>query len=176
MILKCLCNNCPGHIEFDEKDAGQTVVCPHCGLETLLFIPQKAPQTNATQPVTGPFMPIPPVQPAPERQPIHSASLNKCPSCNSDVSVHAAACPKCGHQFKYAGGINLKDPVHVIGLGICALIIIGVIYYILSIARGESAAKAQEEAQTAASKQMMDETHKARKAVEELDEALQTNR
>ena len=36
-------------------------------------------------------------QPAPARPP---ASLAKCPSCNSDVSVHAAACPKCGHQFK----------------------------------------------------------------------------
>jgi hypothetical protein len=32
------------------------------------------------------------------------------------VSSEAAACPQCGHQFKAAGGINLKDPIHVIGI------------------------------------------------------------
>jgi DNA-directed RNA polymerase subunit RPC12/RpoP len=48
MFLKCVCNNCPGHIEFDEKDAGRTVACPHCGVETLLFVPT----TNAPSPVT----------------------------------------------------------------------------------------------------------------------------
>jgi len=60
-------------------------------------------------------------------------ALTKCPSCRSDVSTEAAACPKCGHQFKYAGGINLKDPVHVIGLIITALLAVGVVWYILAI-------------------------------------------
>jgi hypothetical protein len=39
MIAKCVCNQCPGHLEFDAKDAGQTITCPHCGAETVLFIP-----------------------------------------------------------------------------------------------------------------------------------------
>lgn len=51
MFVKCVCNNCPGHIEFDESSAGQTVTCPHCGVETVLFIPsgaqcQSAPDRN----------------------------------------------------------------------------------------------------------------------------------
>jgi membrane protein YdbS with pleckstrin-like domain/DNA-directed RNA polymerase subunit RPC12/RpoP len=43
MTAKCVCNNCPGHIEFDESSAGQTVVCPHCGIETMLYVPQGKP-------------------------------------------------------------------------------------------------------------------------------------
>jgi len=35
----CPCNNCSGHIEFPLGGMGQTIVCPHCGLETLLFKP-----------------------------------------------------------------------------------------------------------------------------------------
>jgi membrane-anchored glycerophosphoryl diester phosphodiesterase (GDPDase) len=77
-------------------------------------------------------------------------------------------CPKCGHRFKYAGGVNLKDPVHVIGLGICAIIIISVIYYILSLASGESAIKAQEHEIT---KSADESVRSMRKSVEALDEA-----
>lgn len=40
MFAKCICNNCPGHIEFDAKDVGRTVVCPHCGVETVLYVAQ----------------------------------------------------------------------------------------------------------------------------------------
>lgn len=39
-----------------------------------------------------------------------------CPTCKGEVSTEAAACPKCGHAFKSPGGLNLRDPVHVIGL------------------------------------------------------------
>ncbi len=57
--------------------------------------------------------------------------LTKCPSCSSEVSTKAASCPKCGHQFKFSGGVNLKDPVHVIGLWICGLIILYAIFCII---------------------------------------------
>ena len=50
--------------------------------------------------------------------------LTKCPSCQADVSTKAVACPKCGHQFKYAGRINLKDPVHIVGVIIALAILI----------------------------------------------------
>jgi uncharacterized membrane protein YdbT with pleckstrin-like domain len=43
MTAKCVCNNCPGHIEFDESSAGQTVACPHCGIETVLYVTQGKP-------------------------------------------------------------------------------------------------------------------------------------
>ena len=35
----CPCNLCNGHIEFPESGAGQTVTCPFCKMETVLFIP-----------------------------------------------------------------------------------------------------------------------------------------
>lgn len=39
-FVKCVCQNCPGHIEFDDTRAGEFVTCPHCGLETRLYRPQ----------------------------------------------------------------------------------------------------------------------------------------
>ena len=44
MIVKCVCNNCPGQIEFEASELveeNSIVQCPHCGLDTKLFIPQK---------------------------------------------------------------------------------------------------------------------------------------
>jgi hypothetical protein len=37
---KCTCNNCSGHIGFEPSQAGTTVTCPHCQMETKLYIPQ----------------------------------------------------------------------------------------------------------------------------------------
>ena len=36
------CNNCSGHVEFPAEGVGQTIACPHCGLDTLLFRPAVA--------------------------------------------------------------------------------------------------------------------------------------
>jgi hypothetical protein len=41
-FMRCPCNNCSGHIEFPSDGLGQTVTCPHCGMETLLFKPSVA--------------------------------------------------------------------------------------------------------------------------------------
>jgi Protein of unknown function (DUF4236) len=38
-FLKCPCNNCDVLIEFPARGVGQTVICPHCKLETVLFKP-----------------------------------------------------------------------------------------------------------------------------------------
>ena len=38
-FAKCICQNCPGHIEFDVLHAGATITCPHCGFDTRLYIP-----------------------------------------------------------------------------------------------------------------------------------------
>jgi hypothetical protein len=54
MIVKALCQNCNGSIEFD--DAGfspeLTVECPHCKVETVLSIlaPKPEPKSTATSP------------------------------------------------------------------------------------------------------------------------------
>lgn len=58
--------------------------------------------------------------------------LVKCPACGKSVSPNAPACLGCGEPIKSSvekasGAINLKDPVHVIGLilvGIFILVII----------------------------------------------------
>jgi hypothetical protein len=39
---KCSCQYCNGHIAFPKEMAGQSINCPHCQLETLLFIPPAA--------------------------------------------------------------------------------------------------------------------------------------
>ncbi len=57
--------------------------------------------------------------------------LTACPSCEGQVSVHAALCPKCGHQFKTPGSLNLQDPVHLMGLVIIALSVVGGAVYLL---------------------------------------------
>ena len=46
---KCSCQFCNEHITFPMEMAGQMTVCPHCGLETKLFIPNV--------PVTSPPVP-----------------------------------------------------------------------------------------------------------------------
>ena len=35
--IKCSCSICGGLIEFPARGVGQTIACPHCGLETVLF-------------------------------------------------------------------------------------------------------------------------------------------
>jgi DNA-directed RNA polymerase subunit RPC12/RpoP len=56
-LAKCPCNNCSGNIEFESDYAGQTVPCPHCGLDTVLFL--------ARIPLLQPV--IPPSSPKPEK-------------------------------------------------------------------------------------------------------------
>jgi DNA-directed RNA polymerase subunit RPC12/RpoP len=39
MLVKCICTNCAGHLEFEEENAGEKIKCPHCAFETVLFLP-----------------------------------------------------------------------------------------------------------------------------------------
>jgi hypothetical protein len=40
MLIKCICTNCAGHLEFEEENAGETVECPHCHFDTVLYLPE----------------------------------------------------------------------------------------------------------------------------------------
>jgi hypothetical protein len=40
MVIVCTCNHCSERLEFDAENTGETIPCPHCGLETILFIPE----------------------------------------------------------------------------------------------------------------------------------------
>ena len=65
--------------------------------------------------------------------------LIKCPACQAEISPNAPACPKCGEPIKSSvekaqgGAINMKDPVHLVGIVLVIIIVIGVI---ISVAKG----------------------------------------
>ena len=47
----CSCTNCSGRLRFDTSRAGETIQCPHCGMETALLIsPSAAFQDSAPPP------------------------------------------------------------------------------------------------------------------------------
>jgi uncharacterized paraquat-inducible protein A len=79
----CHCNLCNQELEFDAKDAGATIACPHCGMETILYVVPAA--------VTPPL-------PSPSPKPAPKALLN-CPACSGSVSPKAAVCPYCGEPL-----------------------------------------------------------------------------
>src|SRR5438128_12132952 len=96
MLVKCLCNNCSGHLEFESSDAGQHVECPHCAMETILYVPQSpiSPQEQSE--------PEPPPQAVPPAAPLVQATnpnLRRCADCGKDVSIRAEFCPHCGATF-----------------------------------------------------------------------------
>ena len=57
---KCNCQHCNGHIAFPPEMAGQSIACPHCQLETPLFMPPA---------------PVPPKQPKPRGARLNAAKL-----------------------------------------------------------------------------------------------------
>jgi hypothetical protein len=64
-LSKCPCQNCSGHIEFDPAAVGQSITCPHCGVDTVLFVPGRKKETPAPLPkAEPPPLPAPPVVPS----------------------------------------------------------------------------------------------------------------
>lgn len=57
----CSCSLCSGGIEFEPASVGATVQCPHCGADTVLFIPNTT-VLEQKQEIETP--PPPPPQPA----------------------------------------------------------------------------------------------------------------
>src|SRR5208283_5867165 len=53
--VTCRCQSCDGHIEFDASQLAEensVIPCPHCGLETKLYISQNATILAGTNPTT----------------------------------------------------------------------------------------------------------------------------
>lgn len=63
------------------------------------------------------------------------SELVKCPTCGRSISQNAAACPGCAEPVipvrTNTAGINLKDPVHVLGIFVSVLIVIGTILFVI---------------------------------------------
>ena len=60
------------------------------------------------------------------------ANLIECPTCGKQISSNAICCPNCGEiinskMAKPAGAVNMKDPVHFVGVAIPILLILGFI-------------------------------------------------
>ncbi|NCB05194.1 MAG: hypothetical protein EOM69_06690 [Clostridia bacterium] len=51
--------------------------------------------------------------------------LINCPACGRPVSCNAAACPACAEPISRAtantGRINMRDPVHVVGVALAVI-------------------------------------------------------
>lgn len=70
-FVVCRCQNCDGKIEFDGSDfaKGETrqAECPHCGMETVIFVPQQKVQAVIPPPLPQPpadaLQPVQPPQP-----------------------------------------------------------------------------------------------------------------
>lgn len=63
-------------------------------------------------------------------------ALITCPACGKPVSKNAPACPSCGEPIKSSvekasGAINIKDPIHIIGILIAILMVVGIVLYIM---------------------------------------------
>jgi hypothetical protein len=65
-LVTCPCQNCNGHIQFDAATLSKEnnkIPCPHCGLETMLFVPP--PRAAMKHAIPSPLHPLrTPVLPA----------------------------------------------------------------------------------------------------------------
>lgn len=79
---KCPCNNCNAKIEFEIAHAGETVPCPHCGMDTVLFVPYVAspPKIPATPP---------PIPQAPAPMPVYDHRASYCQHCGTVGYPHS---------------------------------------------------------------------------------------
>lgn len=94
-FVTCPCKVCNGHIEFDPSDFGngetRTVECPHCKMETILFVPdKKAPKNEAKTKVAEPKVTEPKVT---------KPKVRVCPTCSESISRNARFCVHCGEPF-----------------------------------------------------------------------------
>ena len=52
--MKCNCNTCSGHLEFDPAHVGMAIQCPLCGMETVLYEPTTSPAATPPTEETKP--------------------------------------------------------------------------------------------------------------------------
>ena len=69
------------------------------------------------------------------------ANLIECPTCGKQISSNAICCPNCGEiinskMAKPAGAINMKDPVHFVGVGVAVILGVIVAFMVLAMCSG----------------------------------------
>ncbi len=63
-----------------------------------------------------------------QQRSVPTTNLRQCPACSKMVSRNASACPDCGEPFSEVarvphGAINMRDPIHVLGIIVVIVII-----------------------------------------------------
>ena len=93
-FVTCPCQYCNGGIEFDasgfQKGETRAVECPHCKMETIIFVP--------TSPVPPTVPPMANPAPTPPKT-SENLETKKCPQCAETVKSEAVVCRFCGHNF-----------------------------------------------------------------------------
>jgi DNA-directed RNA polymerase subunit M/transcription elongation factor TFIIS len=118
MHVKMSCPFCSGHIEYERKDEGQIIPCPHCGQDIELVQPEPPPIPKAPHYSTAP----------PQRLKL---KLAHCPDCGREVSRKAETCPQCGRLLKKRRGVFFYVFVGTLSL-IGTVIILFIGFFILS--------------------------------------------
>jgi len=69
-----------------------------------------------------------------------NTNLIPCPACGKLISPQAAACPQCAQPIAPAKnntqGINLRDPIHILGVALALLMLLGIAFYIFTAVMG----------------------------------------
>lgn len=96
MTMKCYCQNCGLHVEFDSAMIGQTVPCPNetCGLPVLLQLPEPPKTFRETK-----------LQAVKQLATSDLSKLVSCADCAEVVSKRAHFCPHCGAPLPAKPGI-----------------------------------------------------------------------
>ena len=130
------CAQCGGAFDFERSTfqetgrnaihiIGQTIKCPHCGEETVVTIPM--PETPIVNLTLGKSE----FSKKPQHPSGHKRQFISCPTCSESISGKATSCPKCGHQFRVPGEVNMGDPVHFIGIMVCILFLVVCVVWML---------------------------------------------
>jgi hypothetical protein len=104
---KCNCNHCSQPISFPAEGAGTTISCPHCGLDTILFIPPPPPKPEAPKNFIS--------DKKPETKPVSTIQQSNRSQFTSVVQIMQLAALICIAGFMYYDWhqkqIVLHDPL-----------------------------------------------------------------
>jgi hypothetical protein len=122
MLATCPCNTCSQPIEFDHEQNGQTLNCPHCGVDTVLFLPavKPPPVAKSIEPVAKPI----------KLKPRHSGLLPLLVFAAGSVFILEGG-------FAYASGENIMHQLYsalYFGFGALLLSASFLLYYVRTIA------------------------------------------
>ena len=119
-----ICYECGTYQQVPAHYIGQEIKCNQCGVTFTAVNAAKTKNPVRQQQKVNPVS----ASPTKQTETMDSSNLIKCPSCGKSISRQAASCPDCGHTFsRNNGGVNLSDPIHLIGVILAILAGIGVV-------------------------------------------------